>query len=336
MDRRQFLKVMGGGIGATLLGQGLPGIAFGQKKRMSLATGPVGGVYYPLGGGMANVISKYVGGLEVTSELTQGSVDNCRLIHMGKAELAMVMADIAFDAYSAAGRFKDLPKGGIQTLFVIYNNYLHTVAAEGKGIKTFFDLKGKRLSTGSPGSGSEVISMRLLEAHGINPEKDIKRERLGPGEASGALKDGKIDAFFWMAGIPMPIVMDLVHTPGMHIRLLAHDKGIPNMRQKYGPYYFQLIIPKGSYKGIDYEVPVLCVSNLLICNPNLDEKDAHSIVKVIMENKKELVVVHKEAENISLQSAVVGSPIPFHPGAIKYYQEKGIKILTSSGVSVDP
>lgn len=187
-------------------------------------------------------------------------------------------------------------------------------------------LKVKRVSTGSPGSGSEIICHRLLEAHGINPEKDIKRERLGPTEAAGALKDRKIDAFFWMAGLPMPIVMDLVHTPGMNVRLLSHEKGIPNMRQKYGPVYFELPIPKGTYKGIDYDVPVVCVTNLLICNPKLDEKAAYSIVKVIMEKKSDLVLIHKEAEKLSPQSAVVGSPIPYHPGAIKYYQEKGLKV----------
>ncbi len=325
MDRRKFLKIMGAGAGSLFFNQAFPGLTLGQGNRMSLATGPVGGVYYILGGGMASVISKRVPNMEVTSELTQGSVDNCRLVHMGKADMAMTMSDIAFDAYSGAGRFKDLGKGSIQTLFVIYNNYLHTVAAEGRGINTFIDLKGKRVSTGSPGSGSEIISLRLLEAHGIM-EKDIKRERLGPSESAGALKDRKIDAFFWMAGIPMPVVMDLVYTPGLGVRLLSHEKGIPVMRQKYGPVYFELTIPKGTYKGIDYDVPVVCVSNLLICNPKLDEKAAYSIVKAIMENKSDLVIVHKEAEKISPQSAVVGSPIPYHPGAIKYYQEKGLKV----------
>ncbi len=326
MDRRQFLKIMGAGAGSFLFSHAFPALTLGQTKRMSLVTGPVGGVYYILGGGMANVISKHVPNVEVTSELTQGSVDNCRLVHMGKADMAMTMADIAFDAYSGTGRFKDLGQGAIQTLFVIYNNYLHTVAAEGKGINTFFDLKGKRVSTGSPGSGSEVISLRLLEAHGINPDKDLKRERIGPTESAGALKDRKIDAFFWMAGIPMPIVMDLVHTPGINIRILSHEKGIPNMQEKFGPVYFQLNIPKGTYKGIDYDIPVVCVSNLLICNPKLDEKTAYAVVKAIMENKSELVIVHKEAEKISPQSAAVGSPIPYHPGAIRYFQEKGIKI----------
>jgi uncharacterized protein len=326
MNRREFLKVMAGGAGSLWVSQTFPRVALGETKRMSLASGPVGGVYYILGGGMANIISKNIPNTDATSELTQGSVDNCRLVHMEKADLAITMADIAYDASNGAGRFKDMGKASIQTLFVIYNNFLHTIAAEGRGIDTFFDLKGKRVSTGSPGSGSEIISMRLLEAHGINPEKEIKRERLGPSEAAGALKDRKIDAFFWMAGVPMPIVVDLVHTPGISIRLLAHDKGIPKMREKYGPNYFQLTVPKGTYKGIDYDVPVICVSNLLICHQKLDERVAYSVVKVLIEKKPELAIVHKEAENISLQSAVVGSPIPFHPGAIKYFQEKGVKV----------
>jgi len=325
MDRRRFLKVLGVGTGSLLFHPAFSGPALGQIRRMTLATGPVGGVYYVLGGGMANVISKNVPQTEVTSELTQGSVDNCRLVHMGKTDMAMTMADIAYDAFMGAGRFKDMGKAQIQTLFVIYNNYLHTVAAEGRGINTFFDLKGKRVSTGSPGSGSEVISMRLLEAHGINPDKDIKRERIGPTESAGALKDRKIDAFFWMAGIPMPIVMDLAHTPGVSVRILPHDKGIPNMREKFGPHYFQLTIPKGTYKGIDTDVPVVCVSNLLICSQKMEEKVAYSVVKAIMENTKDLVIVHKEAEKISPSSAVVGSPLPFHPGAVKYYHEKGVK-----------
>ena len=183
---------------------GSSGEAQSKAVRLSIGTGGTGGVYYPLGGGMANVISKYIPNTEATAEVTAGSVDNCKLIQIGKAELALIMADIGYDAWKGLGRFKAGGAIPIRTIGVIYSNYMHFVTVEGSGIKSVSDLKGKRVSTGSPGSGTEVKTMRVLESYGIDGEKDIKRDRLGVAESAGALKDRKIDAFTWDGGLPMP------------------------------------------------------------------------------------------------------------------------------------
>ena len=182
-----------GWIAAGLIGAAIAGSALAQT-RISIATGGTGGVYYPLGGGIANVLSKYVPNMQATAEVTGASVDNMKLVGAGKAEVGFTMADTAWDAYQGQDKFKD-NKQAVRALVVFYPNLTHVVTVEGKGINTMADLKGKRISTGSPGSGTEVMAFRILEAYGIDKDKDVKRERLSVAESVNALKDGKIDAF---------------------------------------------------------------------------------------------------------------------------------------------
>jgi len=305
----------------------LCGLAEAQPKtvRLSIVTGGTGGVYYPLGGGMAKVISKYIPNTDATAEVTAGSVDNCKLIQTGKGDLALIMADIGYDALQGIGRFK----GGaipLRTIGVVYSNYMHFVTTEGSGIKTVSDLKGKRVSTGSPGSGTEVKTLRVIESYGIDGEKDIKRDRLGVAESAGALKDRKIDGFTWDGGLPTAAVLDLAATPGIKIKLLNNADNMDKLLQKYGPVYFKLPIPKATYPGMDADAQVVCVANLLICHEKMDAGLVYSITRALLEHQPELVAVHKEAKNFTLTTAAVGSSLPFHPGSIKYYQEKGIKI----------
>jgi TRAP transporter TAXI family solute receptor len=208
----------------------------------------------------------------------------------------------------------------------LYSNFMHIVAADGSGIKSVADLKGKRVSTGSPGSGVEVKGLRVLEAYGLTPKDFKSQDRLGAGESAGALKDRKIDAFFWDGGLPTGAVLDLAATPGIKIHMVPHGDAIPKMVAKYGPLYFTSNIPKGMYKGIDEDTPVAAATNLLIANEKLDENLAYQITKLLLEHTADLVAVHKAASEINLKNAVVGSPIPFHPGALRYYKEKGIKL----------
>ncbi|HET7371970.1 MAG TPA: TAXI family TRAP transporter solute-binding subunit, partial [Gemmatimonadaceae bacterium] len=170
-----------------------------QTNPISITTGGTGGVYYPLGGGMANVLSKYLPGVQATAEVTGGSVDNLKLIATGKSEVAFSMADASWEAYQGVNKFKD-GKVKARTLMVLYPNKMHVVTVEGTGINKLADLKGKRVSTGSPGSGTEIMALRVLEAVGIDGHKDLKQERLGVAESVNAMKDRKIDAFFWVGG----------------------------------------------------------------------------------------------------------------------------------------
>jgi TRAP transporter TAXI family solute receptor len=299
--------------------------AWAQTARISISTGGTGGVYYPLGGGMANLLSKYVPGLQVTAEVTGGSVDNLKLIGAGKSEVAFSMVDAAWDASNGTDKFKD-GKITVRTLMVLYPNRMQIVTVEGTGINKLSDIRGKRVSTGSPGSGVEVVALRVLEAMGLDPKKDIKQERLGASESANAIKDRKIDAFFWIGGVPTAALTDLAATPGVKIKLLDHAEFADAMNKKYGPLYTPGTLPAGSYPGQDKPVAIFDVWNVLVTSDKMSDAMAYSIVKTLLEKKAELVAVHKEAENIDVKNQAVGSPIPFHPGARKYFEERGIKV----------
>ena len=296
-----------------------------KTVRLSIATGGTGGVYYPLGGGMANVLSKYIPYAEATAEVTTASVDNCLLVGQGKADLALIMADTGWDAYQGKAQFKG--KVPLRTAAVLYPNNMHMVTVEGKGIEKITDLKGKRVSTGAPGSGTEVMALRVIEAYGLDPNKDMTRDRLSVSESAGALKDGKIDAFFWVGGLPTAAITDLGATPGVKMKLIGHAEAVPKMRGKYGPLYVKGVIPVKTYPGQSMEIPIAVVWNLLVCNENMKESLAYDLVKTLFDHKPELVASHREASSLSLEhQAGGGSPIPFHPGAIRYFTEKGLKI----------
>ncbi|MFO1412959.1 MAG: TAXI family TRAP transporter solute-binding subunit [Burkholderiales bacterium] len=310
-------------VATLLLAAALP-VAAQQGTRISITTGGTGGVYYPLGGGMANILSKYVPGMAATAEVTGGSVDNLKLLGAGKSEVGFSMVDAAWEATQGQDKFKD-NKVNARTLMVLYPNRMQIVTVDGTGITKLSDLKGKRVSTGAPGSGVEVMALRVLEAVGLDAKKDLKQERLGASESVNAIKDRKIDAFFWVGGVPTAALTDLAATPGVKMRLIDHAEALDAMNKKYGPLYAKGIIAPSSYAGMDKPVANIDVWNVLVATDKMSDKMAYDIVKTLMEKKPELVAVHKEAENIDLKYQNVGSPIPFHPGARKYFEEKGVK-----------
>ncbi len=300
--------------------------AAAHAQNISIATGGTGGVYYPLGGGMAAVLSKYVPGIQATAEVTGGSVANLQLIGTGKPYLGMTMADAGLDALKGQDRFTGKPVP-IRTLMVMYPNRMHVVTIEGTGVNTMKDLKGKRVSTGSGGSATEVMAFRVIEAAGLDKDRDMKRERLGVAESVNAIKDRKIDAFFWVGGLPTAAITDLANTPGVTIKLVDHANLVAAMNKKYGNLYVQDAIPKDVYRGMEHDNKQATVMNLLVAHQNMDEKTAYDIVKAVFEHRDDLIRVHKEAENIKLENQkAAATPIPFHPGALKYYREKGIKV----------
>ncbi|MBK0391757.1 TAXI family TRAP transporter solute-binding subunit [Ramlibacter sp. CrO1] len=297
-----------------------------MAQNISVATGGTGGVYYPMGGGIAAVLSKYVPGMQATAEVTGGSVDNLKLINSGKPYVGFSMSDAAQDALKGEDKFKG-HKVPLRTLAILYPNRMHVVTVEGRGINSFADLKGKRVSTGSPGSATEVMAFRLIEAAGMDKDKDLKRERLGAAESVNAIKDGKIDAFFWVGGLPTAAVSDLASTPGTKIKMVDHANLVAAMNKKYGNLYVEDVIPKSVYKGMDADNHQATVQNILVANESMDEKTAYNIVKAIFDHKADIVAVHKEAENIKLENQKKdATPVPWHPGAIKYMAEKGVKL----------
>jgi len=325
VKRRDFLRLTGILGGTILLGN--TGKVFAQaKKRISIATGGMGGVYFVIGGGIASILTKYAG-VEAAAEVTAASVDNCKLLGAKKSDIGLIIADTGYDAVKGTGIFKGkaLP---LKTLSTIYPHYNQFITLESKGIKKVSDLKGKRVSTGAPGSGTEVIGLRILEAAGINHEKDIKKDRLGASESAGALKDGKIDAYFWSGGLPTASVLDLSASPGVKIVMLPLDDLIDKMNAKYGPIYYKTVIPKKTYTGLESDVPVSGVANLLMCHQDMDEQLAYSVVKTIFEHQSDLAAIHAEGKNINIKDNAMNKFVPYHKGAAKYFKEKGVTVLT--------
>jgi len=251
-----------------------------QAQIVTIATGGTGGVYYPLGGGMAAVLSKYVPGMQATAQVTGGSVANLQLVGTGRPYLAMTMADAGLDALKGQDKFTGKPVP-VRTLMVMYPNRMHVVTIEGTGITKMSDLKGKRVSTGSGGSATEVMAFRVIEAAGLDKDKDITRERLGVAESVEAIKDRKIDAFFWVGGLPTASVTDLAHTPGVKIVMIDHADLVPAMNRKYGNIYVKDVITKDVYKGMDRDNQQATVMNLLVAHEKMDEKTAYNILKAI-------------------------------------------------------
>ena len=297
-----------------------------QAQNYSIATGGTGGVYYPLGGGMAAVFSKHIPGMQATAEVTGGSVANLQLIGTGKPYIALTQADAAIDAVKGQDKFSGKPIP-VRTLAVLYPNRMHVVSIEGTGVTKIADLKGKRVSTGSGGSATEVFAFRVIEAAGLDKDKDMKRERLGVAESASALKDRKIDAFFWVGGLPTAAVSDLANSPGVKIRMIDIAHLVPAMTKKHGNIYIKDVIEKSVYKGMETDNQAATVTNLLVVHQNMDDKTAYNIVKAVFDHRDELIRVHKEAENIKLENQKTeASSIPWHPGAIKFFAEKGVKI----------
>ena len=298
-------------------------VASGQDRiTLSIGTGFATGVYHPMGGGLASIISRYLPRYQSDVVTTGGSVDNLKLLATDRIAMGFSMADASWDAYTGADKFKD-GRLAVRTLVVLYPNRMHIVALDGAGINGVADLKGKRVATGAPGSATEVMAVRLLEASGID---DVRRERLSLEDSVSALKEKKVDALFWVGGAPTPAIAQLAAS-GVKIRLLDHGDAVPEMNKRFGPLYVRYSIPARSYAGMSRDVNIAGVWNILVASEKMSDQVAYEVVKAIFDHKAELVAAHREAENISLEwQRNNASPIPFHPGAIRYFAEKGVKL----------
>ena len=319
MNRREFMiaTAASGLAGTSLLGER----AFAQQTSIAIATGGTGGVYYPLGGGMANVLSKNLPGFVATARVTGGSVANLQLIGSKQSEIALTQVDAAYDAIKGLEKFV----GNVvpaRMLMVLYPNRMHVVSVEGRGVNTMADLKGKRVSTGSPGSATEVFAFRCIEAAGLDKDKDVRRERLGVAESTNAVKDGKIDAYFWVGGLPTAAVTDLAATPNTKIKLIDTANLVAKMNTKYNNLYTTGMIPAKTYPGQDKDNPVAVIQNILVAHESMPDKIAYDIVKTFIEKQPDLVAVHREATSITVANQKNG-PIPWHPAAIKNFTETG-------------
>lgn len=292
-----------------------------RVSRLSIATGGTGGVYYVYGGTLARLISESIPGVEATAEVTSASIDNLKFLRDAKADIAFTLADTLKDASEGKGAFEGRPID-LRALAVLYTNVTHVVTKKGRGIATLVDLKGRVVSMGSAGSGTETIADRTLAAAGLDPGQDIRRENLSAQASADALKDGKIDAFFWSGGLPTAAVLDLaIAAP---VLLLDTASVLPRLQAQFGDGLYRAVsIPPSTYASVEVEVSTFGVSNVLVVRADFDEQRAYQIVKMMFDKKAALAAAHAEARNLTLPSAVAGSPVLLHTGALKYYAEQG-------------
>ena len=320
MKRKTFL--------ISMICLALAGLLFGsgaseaQVKYLSVATGGTGGVYYPYGGGLAEIWTKYVPDVQAVAEVTGASVENIRLVDKAETPTAAAMNDAVYQAYFAEGRFDGKPQK-ILSMFQMYPHHFHVVALKGSGINTIYDLKGKRVSVGAPGSGTEFKTNLVLKALGISYD-DFRVHRLSFTETANALKDGAVDVGFWDVAAPTSSIMDLATTRDIVI-IPFSDEDIKKITDLY-PFYSPFELPPNSYTGQGYPVKNPSVWNTVICNADMETDMVYQLVKAVFEHKDYLEKIHPFARFTTPENALIASPIPLHPGAVKYYREIGLTV----------
>ena len=296
--------------------------AFAQEQ-LSIATGGTGGVYYPMGGGLAEIINNHVDGYAATAEVTGASVENMGLIATGDADIALALADTVQQAYTGTGRFEGKQLSMVRAMGVAYANMIQIVAIEGSGITSLQDLVGKRVSIGAPGSGTEVNALSILAANGISYD-DIDEQRLNFNETADALANGDIDAGFWSVGAPTSSILNLATTK--NIVMIELNKAELAAAEAYDPVFAITKLAGGTYQGVDNDVNVIGVPNVLVVSSEMSDDLVYAITRAMFENIAELQAVHPAAFQTTIEIALSASPIPLHPGAIRYFEETGATV----------
>ena len=290
------------------------------QQQLSIATGGTGGVYYPMGGGLAEVINNHVAGYSATAGVTGASVENMGLIATGDADLAIGLADTVVQAYSGTGRFEGQQLPMVRGLASLYANMIQIVALESSGIRSLQDLRGKRVSIGAPGSGTEVNAGAILEANGITYD-DIDEQRLNFNETADALANGDIDAGFWSVGAPTSSIMNLSTTK--RIVIIALSEAEIDAAMAANDTFAKTALVGGTYNGVDADIAVLGIPNVLTVSSEMPDDLAYSLTKAMFENIADMQAVHPAANQTTVEFTLAATPVPLHPGAIRYFEEIG-------------
>ena len=289
-------------------------------QELSIATGGTGGVYFPYGGGLAEVISNHVDGASASAEVTGASVENVALIARGDSDIAIALADTVYGAFTGTGAFEGRQVGELRALASIYPNAVQIVTLAGSGISSLDDLRGKRVSVGAPGSGTEVSAQTLLAANGITYD-DFEEQRLNFNETADALRDGDIDAGFWSVGPPTSSILNLATT--REISMIGMTEAEVAAAIAAEPTFAPYTLRAGLYEGMAEGVTTISTPNVLIVHADMDEDLAYNITKAMYENVADLIAIHPAANDTTLEFSVAATPIPFHPGALRYLEEVG-------------
>jgi TRAP transporter TAXI family solute receptor len=318
-SRRRLL----GGVTAALFAGGLAacdGRSTGAEPwhhgRLYLATGNTTGVFYQIGGGYADIITAHLPGYTATAEPTSAAVDNIRRLVRGDADLAFTFADAAADAVQGRPPFP--AQQPICALARIYDSYAHVIARAGTGIRAVGDLRGRRVSTGSPGSGSELVAVRLLMAAGLDPDRDLQRQAISLPETVKAMRGGTIDAMFWTGGLPAIGITDLILALPGRLVFVPVAALLPNLHKAYGDAYSPATIERDAY-GQSTDVATIAVGGMIVVRPELPDDLAYQLTRLLFDHQDELAAAHPEGRNFTRDAAVHTEPVPLHPGARRYY-----------------
>ena len=300
------------------------GVAAQQRRLVTIASGWVVGVYYPLAGAMSRIAYNAKDlNIRATVESSGASVANAQLIGTGDADFALLQNDIAYYAYNGTtlAAFNGKPVKSMGGIFTIYPELVHIVATQGSGVKSVRDLRGKRVVLGPQGSGTEQNALQILEMHGLK-ESDVRAERIDAAAAADQIKDARVDAAFFTTGLGSAVIIDtFISGKAVMVPVTAGEGDA--LKKKY-PFYTMERIPANTYKGQETEITTPAVMAMMVAKADLPEDLVYRFTKAIFDDLKQFHAAHAAAKNLTLQSATAGMPIPLHPGAAKFFKEKGI------------
>ncbi len=303
-------------VGLSLAATG----AMAQDTNLSIATGGTGGTYYPIGGGLGELIGHHIDGYTGVAEVTGASVENMGLVFREDSDMALALADTVVQAYIGEGPFDGNQLSSLRALGSVYPNAVQLVTLADSDVHSLSDLAGKRVSVGAPGSGTEVSANTLLEANGMSAE-DFNAQRLNFNETADALRDGDIAAGFWSVGPPTSSIMSLANARDIRIITLSEEE-IANAIEAQ-PVFATYNMPAGTYDGVDEVVTTIGTPNVLVVNASMDEQLAYDITRVMFEHVQELRDIHSAANSTTVEFSLGATPIPMHAGAMRYYEETG-------------
>jgi TRAP transporter TAXI family solute receptor len=294
-----------------------------KDTRLSIATGNATGVYYALGNAYALQLKANTGNkVQATAAETGASVQNIQQLVAGEYQIAFSLFDTATDAVQGKASFEG-KKQPVRALARIYDNYTHVVVRADAGINSVADMKGKRISTGSPKSGTEVIAQRLMKAAGVDPDKDITPQRLDLTKTIDGMKDGTIDGLVWSGGLPTPAITDLFTTMGSKVKFIEVTPLLPKLRESNEAYQ-DGSIPAATYRTAT-DIPTIVVPNVLLVKEDLDANVACVLAKTLFDKRDDLVKANAAAKGISLETARKTDPVPLHRGAKEALDRLGAK-----------
>jgi hypothetical protein len=289
--------------------------------RLAIGTASTGGTWYPLGGGVANIINTHVKGYNAAAHPSGASIENIRAIVKKQDALTLSMPDTAFQAYHGQEAFAGKPVKELRGLMSTFPIDIQFYTLAASPIKTIKDLKGKKVAVGAPGSGTEAMARYVLKVYGMTYD-DINEQFLSATESAEAIKDGNIDVVITTLGTPAPALMDLCTQ--REIRFLDIEPEVADKINKEFPAYYPRTIPAGTYKGQDKPHHTLAWMGLFLVHQDMSEKLAYDILKAIFDHKSDLDKIHAQFKKIVIEDAVKGMSVPLHPGAEKFFKEKGL------------